>query len=539
MIGFLCLILGFSFGLAISAFVLFRHTNREMLRIRKELHRQYRFQDLFFDHSPIGFFRSDEAGNCKFVNYKWCEMTGLTAEEAFGQGWARVLYPMDAHRVYAEWREMFAGKKTFDSRFRYVHKNGKVFWVWGQASPLYDEDGSFKEYFGSVVDISSLVEVSELLHLRERELESLLTSLEDVVFELNENNAITNFWTNDPSLLFLKPENFLGKQVWSELGESGEKIDRTFHKVMQTRSPQTVQYTSPDGSRFFEGRLAPIIEDSGEIKRVSFVVRDVTKIHQMQEQIEEQRVRALASSRLAALGEMAAGLAHEINNPIAIISAKCQLIERELQKENPSRERIGHETERIESTLQRISSIIRGLRAFARTGENDPFEWYSLNDILREIRELTDRCMMEKGIHVEWTEPESVEIFCRPVQVHQILVNLINNAKDALERTQEKCITIGCSLQNSSLVLKVANTGPRIPPEFQEKMWRPFFTTKQVNKGTGLGLSISLGLARDHQFELEYNANSPITEFQLIIPANCFRVVERSRFSETSGPVLM
>ncbi|MEI7974167.1 MAG: PAS domain-containing protein [Bdellovibrio sp.] len=225
-----CVFMGVFAGVCLAAWLLFLRTRAETSNLQSDLASLKRFQQLFFDQSPVGFFRTDRAGNCLFVNHKWREMTGYSLEEALGRGWARVVYPGDSHRVYSEWRDVYSGLKNFDCRFRYLNKNGSVFWVWGHAAPFYDEQGELIEYFGSVVDISGMVEVSELLHQRERDLESILTSLEDVVFELNEQNVITNFWTNDRGLLFRRPEEFLGKPIWRELGEVGQKIEQGFSK---------------------------------------------------------------------------------------------------------------------------------------------------------------------------------------------------------------------------------------------------------------------------------------------------------------------
>ena len=162
----------------------------------------------------------------------------------------------------------------------------------------------------------------------------------------------------------------------------------------------------------------------------------------------------------------------------------------------------------------RIVKIINGLKLISRDGQSDPMMNFQINNMVEEIKLLTEMKIKALNISLQFILPdEGVEAYGREVQISQVLVNLINNAVDAISYNEEKWIKVEVCEHGGSVEFKITDSGKGITREVQEKIMTPFFTTKGVGKGTGLGLSISKGIINDHGGDLNYNAESPNTQF--------------------------
>jgi C4-dicarboxylate-specific signal transduction histidine kinase len=241
----------------------------------------------------------------------------------------------------------------------------------------------------------------------------------------------------------------------------------------------------------------------------------------LEQSISDHQRMIMHSSRMSALGEMASGIAHEINNPLAIIFGKIEKTQRLLQKEGPIQvDVILSDLKKIQETSERISKIIKGLRAFSRSGDQDPFAKVGIDTIVNDTLSFCRERILNHSVSLRIpTSIPTFEINCRATQISQVLLNLLNNSFDAIsEHTGEKWISLDFEVTPLKLRMKVTDSGNGIPPEVIDRMMQPFFTTKEAGKGTGLGLSISKGIIEEHRGTLSYDSTCKNTCFVIELP---------------------
>lgn len=244
-----------------------------------------------------------------------------------------------------------------------------------------------------------------------------------------------------------------------------------------------------------------------------------SKVMERTRQLEEAQASMVASSRLSAIGEMASGMAHEINNPLQIIHGKVHQLRMQSESGKLDLARLTRDTEVIESTVLRIARIIKGLRSIAREGTSDPLELAHVKNVVNETLELCATRLKNHGVDLRVGEiPDDLTMECSPTQIGQVLLNLLNNAYDAIEGLDEKWIAIEVEDNGQHVRMLVTDSGGGIPSTIRKKIMEPFFTTKEVGKGTGLGLSISKGIVERHSGTLTVDASHPNTRFVVTVP---------------------
>lgn len=225
------------------------------------------------------------------------------------------------------------------------------------------------------------------------------------------------------------------------------------------------------------------------------------------------------ASKMATLGEIAAGIAHEINNPLTIIQARILTIEKQMLKKNILDSEFAESFKKVIETIQRITKIIKGLKFISRDANIDSPVKINLDQLFETTFDLClEKLKMNNVDIIKDSSGFDYEIEVRETQIVQVLLNLINNAFDAVKTLPEKWIQIECLTNKDNLLIKVRDSGSGIPEDILEKIMNPFFTTKPAGQGTGLGLSISKGIIENHNGKLYYNDKSNHTEFVIEIP---------------------
>jgi C4-dicarboxylate-specific signal transduction histidine kinase len=234
------------------------------------------------------------------------------------------------------------------------------------------------------------------------------------------------------------------------------------------------------------------------------------------------RLKMVETARMTAMGAMASGVAHEINNPLAIMMGHVEHIRRYLFKNKIGDEKLHKYFSVIESSSDRIAKITKSLRFIAHEGDKEEFQMISNRALISKVLDLTLNRTSQLSIEFEvlYRDDEDLLFECRESQIGHVLLNLINNSIDSIkDMSGEKWIHILIGKGGfNEMIIRIVDSGYGIPPEVRDKIFEPFFTTKDVNEGAGLGLSIALGIVKDHQGSITYVANEAHTTFDIMIP---------------------
>lgn len=233
---------------------------------------------------------------------------------------------------------------------------------------------------------------------------------------------------------------------------------------------------------------------------------------------QKQYTNALVqNTKMASLGFMAGGIAHEINTPLAIINTTAELIRINVERQQPI-EQLLKLVNRIEDTVKRVSKIVSGLKSFARNSENDPIEAVQFSKIVTDCLIICSEKFKFHSIEIITDFSGDTQVKCVSNQISQIVLNLLNNSFDAIAELENKWIKIKLSNDENTAFLHITDSGNGIDPKVQSRLMEPFFTTKDVGKGSGLGLSISVGIAKKFNGDLRYDPSQSHTTFVLELP---------------------
>lgn len=261
--------------------------------------------------------------------------------------------------------------------------------------------------------------------------------------------------------------------------------------------------------------FGPVFDKNSYLGSCIYVF-DISEEVERDRQIRENEALLFQSSKLAALGEMAGGIAHEINNPLAVLKGSIHVILKTIAKGKLTEESLLKDLTVMDTTVERIARIINGMRVISRDSVNENMERISpiciLDDVLGISSERCKNMGVELVLDVE-SEVQSIQVECRRVQISQVILNLLNNAIDAVAKIDSPKLAISVSREQNLVLFRVSDNGEGVPSDIVNKIFQPFYTTKEVGKGTGLGLSLSRKIIEEHGHFLNLEQNDGETSF--------------------------
>lgn len=515
-------------------------------RLRRELEKNkklvYKFNQLATQVPGVIFQyekKSDGTFTFPYVTESVRDIFEVSADEVYKDAdivYKRILSE-DLPHMFETMKQSVQAGFDWECEYRVLLPKKGLRWLRGHSRHEKRSDGSVI-WHGFISDITEEKNTERELANEILWNQYLLEGAHYAVISTLPNGTITTFNTQAEKMLGYKKEEVIGKcspeifhlndeikQRAREIKlESGLIISNDFDVFIQRALRDGSEasewtYVRKDGTRFPVRLCVTAIrdQDNNIIGYVGFS-EDLTEQKKLEAIVEAQRVQMVNNAKLASLGEMAGGVAHEINNPLAIISGRANILKKDILENRIDNEKLIHGIDKIEKTALRISKIIRGLRVFSRNAENDPMECAKVSQIIEDTLELCKERFRNHSIELNVNCPSDVEVICRPAQISQVLTNLLSNAFDAVEVLDEKWIKISVENLSHLVQIRITDSGKGIHTGLLEKIMQPFFSTKEVGKGTGLGLSISRTIVHEHGGLLRYNPAAENTEFVIELP---------------------
>ena len=349
---------------------------------------------------------------------------------------------------------------------------------------------------------------------------------------LNSRNTLRTFFDNIPAGVYIvdraytilavnsarservgkKPQELVGEKCYEKLGGNSSPCSecRVMDALNGIPSVRTFRELGPNETFiYWEITTVPVRETSNLINQVIVFEEDVTEKWILEANL-------IQSEKMASIGQLAANVAHEINNPLSAIIANAQLLLRDLAEAD---ENTLDSLRLIETAGDRAAKIVSNLLESARREKHHEFEEVSLNETILDAISLLRYDINKRSIVINLDLAKDIPfIFANKNQLKGVWINLINNALGAIESERGE-ITISSRYENKEFYLVFADNGKGILPEHQSRIFEPFFTTKEAGKGTGLGLSVSLQVIKEHHGEIEVeSAPGKGAKFIIILP---------------------
>jgi PAS domain S-box-containing protein len=367
--------------------------------------------------------------------------------------------------------------------------------------------------------------INSEMSLREQ-LKTITNYSPSVLYECEMNNNWTMFYIS-PYIKILsgyEASDFLEDKVrsFASIIHSDDllTVEKTIEDAIVKNETYSIDYrivTKNNDIRWVweKGRLNPTNN------RIIGFIFDVTDKMKLEKQLEHERQVNAHQAKLASIGELAAGVAHEINNPMSIIKGYLSVLSMKLSQLDINDSEFQTMISKMDHASDRVVKITKGLRSFARADEL-LVSVLNVKELVLETIDLVAEIYKKVGIQIEAVfhiSGDLLKVNGNAGQLQQVLLNLLMNAKDSLETQADKKIEVIVDIKTSYLHIQVRDNGTGIDPSIINKIFDPFFTSKEVNKGTGIGLSISERIMQEHSGRIEVESKlGEGTTFTLILP---------------------
>ena len=356
------------------------------------------------------------------------------------------------------------------------------------SRPLVDAKGAYRGRIWYFRDITEPRRLREKIEHAAEEWRRTFDSITEAVSIQDKDFKLVRVNRAYADMFGMRPQELLGKSCYELVHGTDCPMEGCPHlKTLQTGVPAREEFFEPHLGIHLEVTTSPIFNEKGEVEGTVLVARDITKRREMEQKL-------LLSDRLASIGELAAGVAHEVNNPLTTVIGFSELLMERMTDDDTRNDLI-----LVHNEAKRAAAIVRNLLTFARQHELEK-QPTRIQKVIEDVLEL--RAYEQKVSNIEVITkfaPDLPEIVVDYFQMHQVFLNLVINAEYFMKESHDRgTLTLVTSREGDMVRISVADDGPGIRAENLRHVFDPFFTTKEVGKGTGLGLSICHGIVTEH-----------------------------------------
>ena len=476
--------------------VLLEHAQRIQLSLHESEHR---FRDMA-DNAPVMTWIAGTDGRYEFVNKGWLDFTGRALSQERGDGWAQGVHADDRQRCLAIYQSSFSARCEFEVDYRLRRRDGVYRWILARGVPRYGDNGEFVGFIGSALDVTDRRRQESALRQSEERYRAVVDSQTELVCRFTRDLTLT--FVNEAYCRFLgkRRDEVLGSKLSAYFpGDAREQLGRSVAHALSgaaSHGEWQCEVTIPDGSRGWQHWTCQAIDGAGEMPdELQAIGHDITD----RKRAEESQRRLAHTSRLAAVGELTAMVAHEVNQPLCAILSNAEAAETLLARENPPLDEIREIVRDIRDDDLRADEVIRGIRSLVGRREIQ-IQPVDLNRMVAHVLRLVSGDALFRRVRIQRMLDETLPLVAADQsQIEQVLLNLIVNGMDAMQATPETAreLSVQTRVVDKDLVeIAVVDHGCGIPPEKLPELFDSFFTTKA--DGMGIGLSIARWIVLAH-----------------------------------------
>jgi PAS domain S-box-containing protein len=460
------------------------------------------------DCSPVMMWTSRTDGGQDFSNRRWLEFTGKSLEESLGNGWAKSVHPDDLQRTFEEYHKSFAARGPLELEFRIRRHDGEFRWILSHGAPRYGANGEFMGYVGSAIDLTERREQEAALRRSEARYRDVVESQSNFVCRMLADGTLT--FVNSTYC------RFLGREKLELLGESfveclpvaarlpaREALDQALGGIGQAAWECEVAH--PDGTRGWQSWVCHALEAGpDEAREIQVIGYDVTD----RKRAEESGRQLAQATRFAAVGELTAMVAHEINQPLCAILSNAEAAEILLRTDQPPLDELREIVADIRKDDLRADAAIRGIRSLLRRRDYEPRP-VDLVATINHVFKLSAGDALHRRVPIRHELAADLPTVTGDrSSIEQILVILIVNGMDAMKDTPESAreLVVSARRDGEFVEVTVRDRGHGIAPANMSQLFDSFFTTKA--DGMGMGLSIARSMIFVHGGRI-WAENSP------------------------------
>lgn len=489
---------------------------RDVTKLRNESNKLAQIEAALKDRSIMS--ETDPAGIITYVNDNFCAISGYSKEELVGASHRIINSGMQDDAFFSDMWQTISNKKTWQGVITNRNKKGELYYVNITIIPIINNADEISSYLAIRYDISDNVKQKNDLAKTLKILNETSAIAKVGGWEFNVAAGVLT-WT-DETFRILGVDNT--KSSIPTL-EKGINLFAPEHQILLRKSLERVishgksynlelQRLTEEGNKIWisiNGKANYVDE---KIISVSGTVQDIDEKKKTELKYNLERQKSIQSSKLASLGELAASMAHEINNPLGIISGYSELMLLASDASDNTQSKL----QVILKSCDRISHIVNNLKRFSRTESSLQYKKISLNNVVNEVISLAKPRLKRELININFDDKTSLNIIGNAIEIEQVFLNLINNSIDAVKYLPEKWIEISQIQKNDKVEIRIIDSGFGIKNQKAEKIFSPFYTSKKSGEGTGLGLSIVSSILNDHDASITYDESSKHTCFTLI-----------------------